>query len=97
LEELTVPLSHRYQPGGANITQGVGHSPEFVGNREYVAGEPARRIDSRAWARTGKPVVKEYHEEYVSRIALILDTHVPARGLRFASTPSPRLEAAVSL
>lgn len=97
LEEFSVPLSHRYQPGGANITQGVGHSPEFVGNREYVAGEPARRIDSRAWARTGKPVVKEYHEEYVSRIALILDTHVPARGLRWTSTPSPKLEAAVSL
>jgi hypothetical protein len=35
-----------------------------------------RRIDFRSWARLGKPVVREYQEEYYCRIALILDTHV---------------------
>lgn len=96
LLDLQVPVSYRYQPGGTLLTQGVGHSPEFIGNREYTPGEPARRIDSRAWARLGRPVVKEYHEEYVSRIALVLDTHLSARHWPMAADTA-RLEAAVSL
>jgi uncharacterized protein (DUF58 family) len=96
LEEVEIPVSHRYQPGGVTITKGVGHSPEFVGNREYVPGEPARRIDSKGWARTGKPVVKEYHEEYLCRVALVLDTHLPHRRAGHAQGMA-RLEAAVSL
>jgi uncharacterized protein (DUF58 family) len=65
-----------------------------------------RRIDSRAWARIGRPVVKEYHEEYVSRVALVLDTFLPARGWRPAGWGpggwssggnAARLEAGVSL
>ncbi|MCA9053800.1 MAG: DUF58 domain-containing protein [Planctomycetaceae bacterium] len=96
LEELEIPVSYRYQPGGVMLTQGVGHSPEFIGNREYTPGESVRRIDSRAWARLGRPVVKEFHEEYVSRIALVLDTHLPA--FRWPDGANRRrLEAAVSL
>jgi len=96
LEECRIPASHRYQPGGVTLAQGLGHSPEYVGNREYVFGEPARHLDSKAWARLGKPVVKEYHDEYVSRIALVLDTYVPPR--RFGrSGDARRFEAAVSL
>src|SRR5690606_38839942 len=56
----------------------------------------ARRMDFRAWARLGKPVVREYQEEYSCRIALLLDTHVPA-----PRRPGPEgfenLEAAVCL
>lgn len=96
LEELDVPVSHRYQPRGLTLTHGVGESLEFVGNREYVPGEPARRIDAKAWGRIGKPVVKEFHDEYVCRIALILDTHVPSRWVR-RPQDRRRLEAAVSL
>ncbi|MEZ6064497.1 MAG: DUF58 domain-containing protein [Planctomycetaceae bacterium] len=96
LDELAVPVSQRYQPGGVMLAQGVGHSPEYIGNREYVPGEAARRIDSRAWARTGKPVVREYHEEYASRVALVLDTFLPASRFR-RSVHEQRLEAAVSL
>ena len=96
LEELEIPVSYRYQPGGTMLTQGVGHSPEFIGNREYTPGESVRRIDSKAWARIGRPVVKEYHEEYVSRIALVLDTYLPPR--RWPGRDDTRkLEAAISL
>jgi uncharacterized protein (DUF58 family) len=74
----------------------VGESPEYIGNREYVPGEPARRLDFRSWARTGTPVVREYQEEYYCRIALLLDTYVPhKRGQGRAE--AERLEAAVSL
>lgn len=96
LEELDLPISYRYQTGGMSLTHGVGHSPEFIGNREYTPGESVRRIDSRAWARLGRPVVKEYHEEYVSRVALVLDTFLPPRRWRSADDAA-RLEAGISL
>lgn len=96
LEEFDVPVSHRYQPGGVVLTKGTGFSPEYVGSREYVAGEPVTRIDPKAWARAGKPIVKEYHEEYCSRIALVLDTYLP-HSRRLWHNASRKFEAAVSL
>src|SRR5690606_31114912 len=76
LAGLTLPVGTRYQPGGIALTSHVGESPEYIGNREYVPGEPIRRLDFRAWARTGRPVVREYQEEYYCRVALILDTWI---------------------
>ena len=76
LSEIQVPIGHRYQPGGVALTANLGASPEYIGNREYVPGEPARRLDFRSWARTGKPVIREFQEEYYCRVALILDTHI---------------------
>jgi uncharacterized protein (DUF58 family) len=76
LTDLSVPVSTRHQPGGVALTSNVGESPEYIGNREYVPGEPVRRIDFRAWGRLGKPVVREFQEEYYCRVAVVLDTHV---------------------
>jgi len=94
LDEAPLPLGRRYQPGGIPLASEVGDSLEFVGTREYRDGDPPRRIDWRSWARLGIPVVKEYQEEYFSRIALVLDTFLPRR-------PHPaqrrRLEAAISV
>tara|TARA_R110002111_G_scaffold67_2_gene605 strand:+ start:26814 stop:28151 length:1338 start_codon:yes stop_codon:yes gene_type:complete len=78
LTSVDLPVGSKFQPGGIALTSNVGESPEYVGNREYVPGEPARRLDFRSWARLGKPVVREYQEEYYCRIALILDTYMPA-------------------
>ncbi len=94
ISHIELPVSLRYQPGGVMMSSGLGHSPEYVGNREYTPGEPARRLDFKAWARTGKPVVREYQEEYYSRIALVLDTFVPGRFGR--GQEHPQFEAAVS-
>lgn len=96
LAAVDVPVGNRYQPGGIALTSSVGESPEYIGNREYVPGEPARRLDFRSWARLGKPVVREYQEEYYCRIALILDTFVPPRR-RETVHGFPDFEAAVSL
>jgi uncharacterized protein (DUF58 family) len=94
LDELPLPMGRRYQPGGIPLASEVGESLEFVGTREYREGDPLRRIHWRSWARLGRPVVKEYQEEYFSRIALVLDTFLPRK-------PSPRerarFEAAISL
>ncbi len=95
LEDFRLPFSMRYQPGGIALENRLGDSPEYIGNREYVAGEPVRRLDFRAWARVGKPVVKEYQDEYCSRVAIVLDTH--RSGFRFPATGFKDLEAAISI
>ncbi len=76
LTSIHLPVAHRYQPGGIAMTSRVGESPEYIGNREYLPGEPARRLDFRSWARLGRPVVREFQEEYFGRVALVLDTHI---------------------
>jgi uncharacterized protein (DUF58 family) len=94
LDELPLPMGRRYQPGGIPLASEVGDSLEFVGTREYREGDPLRKIHWRSWGRLGKPVVKEYQEEYFSRIALVLDTFLPGK-------PRPRererFEAAISM
>ena len=77
IEKIDIPVGKRYQPGGISLTSSLGESTEFIGNREYRDGDNPRNIHWRSWARTGKPVVKEFQEEYFCRIALLLDTFVP--------------------
>jgi uncharacterized protein (DUF58 family) len=96
IAELDIPVGARYQPGGIALTSNVGESPEYIGNREYVPGDSARRIDHRSWARLARPAVREYKEEYYCRVALVLDTFVP-RGRKPARDGFPDLEAAISL
>jgi len=75
LHELSAPTGRRYQPRGVAFTSQIGESTEFVGNREYRSGDSRRDIDFRAWGRLARPVVREYQEEYYSRVALVLDTY----------------------
>jgi uncharacterized protein (DUF58 family) len=97
---VDIPIGSKYQPGGIALTSNIGESPEYIGNREYIPGEPARRMDFRSWARLGTPVVREFQEEYYCRIALILDTWLPQKPRRSFQIPTvgcPQLEAAISL
>jgi len=71
---LRLSGSRRYQPGGVSLASRVGDSQEFRSLRDYVPGDPLRRIHWRSWAKTDRPVVKEYEDEYFVRHALILDT-----------------------
>jgi uncharacterized protein (DUF58 family) len=93
-DEPPLPAGRRHQPGGIPLASTVGDSLEFVGTREYREGDALRKIHWRSWARLGRPVVREYQEEYFSRIALVLDTFLPKH-------PRPRererFEAAVSV
>jgi uncharacterized protein (DUF58 family) len=79
MDDFMVPIGRRYQPGGIPLSSSLGESIEFVGTRDYREGDPVRSIHWRSWARRGKPVVKEYQEEYFCRIAIILDTFVRRR------------------
>jgi uncharacterized protein (DUF58 family) len=80
----------RLQLGGVALSQHVGDSEEFIQLRDYRPGDPLRHIHWRAFARAGKPVVKEYQDEFFTRYALVLDT--------FGGRVAPRdFEAALSV
>ena len=78
LARLTLPTGRRYQPGGVALASEIGESFEYLGNREYRDGDNPRDIDWRATARMQRPIVREWVEEYMLRVAVILDTHIPA-------------------
>jgi uncharacterized protein (DUF58 family) len=94
IDTFTIPVGRRYQPGGIPLSSSLGESIEFVGTRDYREGDPIKSIHWRSWARRGRPVVKEYQEEYFCRIAIILDTFVPKRS---RSEGARVFEAAISV
>jgi uncharacterized protein (DUF58 family) len=87
---IALPGARRLQRGGVKLAAAVGESEEFVQLRDYRPGDALRHIHWRSFARMGKPVVKEYEDEYFTRYALALDTFGP----RVSQTS---FEAAVSV
>jgi hypothetical protein len=72
------------------LASNVGQSDEFVALRDYRRGDPLRHIHWRSWAKAGKPIVKEFEDEFFVRHALVLDT--------FTADPrSDAFEEAVSI
>jgi uncharacterized protein (DUF58 family) len=99
LSYLRLPTGRRYPPGGVALASELGESFEYLGNREYRDGDNVRDIDWRATARVQRPIVREWVEEYMLRVAVILDTHVPPRAneeRRDAFEHAVSLAAAVS-
>jgi hypothetical protein len=86
---LQIGGSRRLQPGGVAFAGRIGDAEEFVSLRDYRPGDTPRRIHWKAWARTGRPVVKEYQDEFFVRHAVLLDT--------FPQGDAATFEAAVSL
>ncbi len=75
LPTLHMPGRRRVEEHAAGVaTTNLGQSEEFIGLRDYRAGDPRRHIHWRSWARLNRPVVKEFEDETVPRYALILDT-----------------------
>ncbi len=74
VRSLSLSGTQKYQRGGVQLAMSVGDAEEFVSLREYRPGDPLRQIHWKSWAKVGKPIVKESHEEYFVRHALILDT-----------------------
>ena len=90
LPAVHLPGGRKHHSGGIALTTSVGESEEFVSLREYRPGDSLRKFHWKSWARTGKPIVKEYQEEYFVRHVLILDTFI-------GETDSEAFEEAVSL
>ncbi len=82
----------RYQPGGITMASNTGEAMELVGVRPYRPGDPLKNIHAKTWAKTGNPYVKEFHQEYFSRVAVIIDSRTDKKRVDEES-----FEAAISL
>ncbi|MGZ5575598.1 MAG: DUF58 domain-containing protein [Methylobacter sp.] len=71
---LTLPGKRKYQAGGVAQANSVGNSSEFMSLRDYQSGDPLNSIHWKSFAKHGKPIVREYQDEYFVRRALLLDT-----------------------
>jgi len=85
---LALPLGRRHQPGGVALASKTGESMDLLGVRPYRPGDPVRHLHARSWARVGAPVVREYQEEYFSRVGVLVET---------AGTDADTAEAILSL
>lgn len=90
LPPVDLPGTRKYQPRGIALASAVGESEEFMSLRDYRPGDPLRSIHWKSFAKLGKPIVKEFQDEFFVRYALILDTF---SGADF----SDRFEEAVSV
>ena len=71
---VQLPGTRKHNPGGVSLASSVGDSEEFMSMRDYRPGDPLRKIHWKSWAKTDRPIVKEYQDEFFIRHALILDT-----------------------
>jgi len=71
---LALPGARKFQQGGVSLSASIGDSEEFLSLRDYRPGDPLHRLHWKSFARTGKPVVKDYQDEFFERHALVLDT-----------------------
>ena len=90
VRRLRLPMGQRYQPGGVALASKTGESMELHGVRPYRPGDRVRDLHARSWARTGVPVIREFQQEYFSRVGVVLDTDGTA-------ADAATLEAAISL
>lgn len=63
--------------GGETASTVRGEGGEFLGLRDYRAGDSLRKVHWKGWARTGEPVVKQFEEVRFPRYGLVLDTGLP--------------------
>lgn len=85
---LSMPFGRRHQPGGVALASKTGESMDLLGVRPYRPGDPVKHLHARSWARAGVPVVREYQEEYFTRVGVVVDT---------SYSDERRFEACVSL
>ncbi|MFO0740631.1 MAG: DUF58 domain-containing protein [Labilithrix sp.] len=71
---LPLAVATKHQPGGVALASKAGESMDLLGVRPYRPGDPVRDLHARTWARTGAPAVREYQQEYFTRVGVILDT-----------------------
>jgi len=73
LYRLALPYAPRRGPAGERLGKGTGSSLEFQDRRNYAPGDDVRHLDWRALARTDALLVRQYREEILPRIELLLD------------------------
>jgi uncharacterized protein (DUF58 family) len=87
---VSTAQNRRHQPGGVAGASRTADASDLAGVRPYRPGDPLRDLHARSWARHGSPMVRQYQEEYFTRIGVVVDTDAHTK------TPA-HLEAALSL
>jgi uncharacterized protein (DUF58 family) len=71
---LGIGKNRRHQLGGVASAARTGEASDLIGVRPYRPGDPVRDLHARSWARHRSPMVREYQEEHLSRVGLLVDT-----------------------
>ena len=87
---VTTGRERRHQPGGVASAARTGETTDLLGVRPYRPGDPVRDLHALSWARHGAPMVREYQEEQLARIGVVVDSDITA-------TSAEHLEGALSL
>lgn len=82
-ETLRLAASERWHDLGVRRLRRAGGLMEFEALRDYVPGDDVRLVDWKAFARRGRPTVRQYQEERGQELILAVDC-----GRRMAA-PSP--------
>lgn len=83
LPTLALGSGGRRQVSGMVDRNVAGEMGDLKGLREFRPGDSMRRIDWRASARMGEPLVKEFHDQDGGGLAVFLDTDAPEHSERF--------------
>jgi uncharacterized protein (DUF58 family) len=70
---LRLAASDRWFDLGVRLLRQRGGETEFESLREYVPGDEVRRVDWKAFARRGKPMVRQYQVERGQELILLVD------------------------
>lgn len=74
LIELDLPGQRSMLQNSRSLSDSVADAEEFQSLRDYRPGDPLRLIHWKSWARSGRPVIREFQDEFSVRHALVLDT-----------------------
>jgi uncharacterized protein (DUF58 family) len=70
---LRLAASERWRDLGVRVLRRRGGLVEFESLRDYVHGDDARLVDWKAFAKRGRPIVREFQEERGQELVLCFD------------------------
>lgn len=83
---------------GERLSPRHGSGTDFAEPRAYQAGDDPRRLDWRATARSGTPLVRTYHAEFSRPLCLVIDRRASMRfGTRLRLKVTQAVRAALPL
>lgn len=86
---LKLAASERWRDLGVRTTRRRGGMTEFESLRDHVTGDDVRLVDWKAFAKRGRPIVRQFQEERGQELILMVDC-----GRRMAATTSEELPRA---
>lgn len=75
LMSIELPSGVKFQKQSFSMVSKIGESMDFLGCREFRTGDNPKFIHWRSTAKKGTLIVREFREECLSRIALVVDTY----------------------